>query len=313
MLAGNVVSAAHPSGAVAIADRDDPRQMLALEQQQLEITEKRYQAGGVSEYDVHSQRTARGADAGHASAAGAAARRHRSSTRRADGARLRPSAHVRASRLDSLHLPERAAVEPAFFTGTAASGHSRRGVLAASGQRQCGRGYGESVSADRAVGERWGSSARASPAAATSGTWARRWPSPSSTAEHCGRRSARRVAAYDEAGSVYRQTVLKRFAKWRTALRAIEHDAQTLQARTEAAATGARQHIRLQRSAMAPAASARSRLLDAQRQQLQTALDRVDYPPPAGTPTPPPLLQALGGGWWNEKPAGATANQKTQP
>ena len=44
------------------------------------------------------------------------------------------------------------------------------------------------------------------------------------------------VAAYEEAGANYQQVVLQAFEQVADSLRAIEHDAQTLQARTEAAA-----------------------------------------------------------------------------
>ena len=94
------------------------------------------------------------------------------------------------------------------------------------------------------------------------------------------------VAAYQEAGSVYQQTVLQAFREVADSLRAIEHDAQTLQARSEAAAQ-AESTYQIASQRYAAGGISQVALLDAQRQQLQTALDRVTSDP-AGTPIPPP-------------------------
>ena len=93
----------------------------------------------------------------------------------------------------------------------------------------------------------------------------------------------------------------RRFARCsRTAPRAIENDAQTLQARTEAATQAeVTYQIASQRF---DAGGSQVALLDAERQHLQTMLDRTTsaanrYADSAS------LLQALGGGWWNETQA----------
>jgi NodT family efflux transporter outer membrane factor (OMF) lipoprotein len=105
-------------------------------------------------------------------------------------------------------------------------------------------------------------------------------------------------ASYEEAGSVYRQTVLQAFREVADSLYAIRHDAQTLQARAEAAnsAEGAYQIAsqRYQAGGISQLA-----LLDTQRQQLQTALDRTSAAASryADSAT---LIEALGGGWWND-------------
>ena len=57
------------------------------------------------------------------------------------------------------------------------------------------------------------------------------------------------VAAYEEAGSVYQQTVLQAFREVADALRAIEHDAQALQARSRSGRSGRRAPTRSPRSA----------------------------------------------------------------
>ncbi len=57
MLAGNVVAAAIRAGRVGQEQIDLTAQMIALEESELKIAEQRYAAGGVSEYDLRSQRT----------------------------------------------------------------------------------------------------------------------------------------------------------------------------------------------------------------------------------------------------------------
>ena len=57
MLAGNVVSAAIREAQLQ-TQIEITRKLLGVQQQELKITEQRYRAGGVSDYDVRSQRTA---------------------------------------------------------------------------------------------------------------------------------------------------------------------------------------------------------------------------------------------------------------
>jgi NodT family efflux transporter outer membrane factor (OMF) lipoprotein len=104
-------------------------------------------------------------------------------------------------------------------------------------------------------------------------------------------------AAYQEAGSVYQQTVLQAFEQVADSLYAIQHDAQLLEARTEAASEAqAAYEIAAQR--YNAGGISELALLDAQRQQLQTTLDRTISAANrfADSAT---LFQALGGGWWN--------------
>ena len=56
MLAGNVVSAAIRQAQLR-SQIDITRQLLALQQQQLTITEKRVEAGGLPQYHINQQRT----------------------------------------------------------------------------------------------------------------------------------------------------------------------------------------------------------------------------------------------------------------
>ena len=57
MLAGNVVSAAIREAQLQ-TQIEITRKLLGVQQQELKITEQRYRAGGVSDYDLRSQRTA---------------------------------------------------------------------------------------------------------------------------------------------------------------------------------------------------------------------------------------------------------------
>ena len=79
--------------------------------------------------------------------------------------------------------------------------------------------------------------------------------------------------AYDEAASAYRGTVLESFREVADALYATERDAETLKARSEAAGEAEGAYGIAAKRYEAGGISEAS-LLDAERQQLQTALDR---------------------------------------
>lgn len=105
------------------------------------------------------------------------------------------------------------------------------------------------------------------------------------------------VAAYDAAAAAYQQTVLQALQQVADVLRALENDAQTLLARTQAADSAASSLAVTQRQYQAGGVSYLN-LLDAQRQRKQTDLDRISAQATRYTDTAA-LLQALGGGWWN--------------
>ena len=107
-------------------------------------------------------------------------------------------------------------------------------------------------------------------------------------------------AAYGEAGGVYRQTVLEAFKEVADALYAIQHDAETLRART-AAAGEAQAAYEIASERYQAGGISHLGLLDAQRQQLQTAVDRTTAAASRYTDSAT-LVQALGGGWWNRTP-----------
>lgn len=119
------------------------------------------------------------------------------------------------------------------------------------------------------------------------------------------RRSA--VAAYEQAGAAYREAVLLGFQNVADTLRALETDAVKLRERTEAAVQARSYHDIISARYEAGGVSFLS-LLDAQRklrgarlEQAQAIADR--YADSAA------LLQALGGGWWNE-PGQAESKEK---
>ena len=97
------------------------------------------------------------------------------------------------------------------------------------------------------------------------------------------------LASYEEADSVYRETVLQAFREVADALRAVQHDAETLQARGEAA-TQAQAAYDVAAQRYSAGGISQLALLGAERQQLQTTLDQIN-PPPAATPTPPPCCR----------------------
>jgi NodT family efflux transporter outer membrane factor (OMF) lipoprotein len=116
---------------------------------------------------------------------------------------------------------------------------------------------------------------------------------------HAEKRKAE--AAYQEANSVYRQTVLEAFGQVADTLTAIDHDAQTLHARSDAAADAdASYQIALGR--YQAGGIGELVLLEAERQWLQSELDRTGATA-ARYADSATLFQALGGGWWNTKSA----------
>jgi NodT family efflux transporter outer membrane factor (OMF) lipoprotein len=117
------------------------------------------------------------------------------------------------------------------------------------------------------------------------------------------------LAAYEEAGGAYQQTLLQAFREVADALGAIENDAQTLQARTEAARQ-AEVAYQIASQRFDAGGICQLALLDAQPQHLQTMLDRTTsaanrYSDSAS------LFQALGGGWWNVSETSSAAKAKS--
>ena len=110
------------------------------------------------------------------------------------------------------------------------------------------------------------------------------------------RRSA--VAAYEQAGAAYQETVLQALQNVADVLRALEADAARLQARAEAAERARRYSIITAERLKAGGVS-ETALLEATRQYRRAMLELAQatadrYADSAA------LLQALGGGWWQE-------------
>jgi NodT family efflux transporter outer membrane factor (OMF) lipoprotein len=112
------------------------------------------------------------------------------------------------------------------------------------------------------------------------------------------RRSA--LAAYDQAGAAYRETVLQGFREVADALRALEADGGRLRERADALAQARRyRDITVERYKAGGVSQAA--VLDALRQYRRARLEQAQaladrYADSAA------LLQALGGGWWSREP-----------
>ncbi|RQR65871.1 ABC transporter permease [Burkholderia sp. Bp9126] len=102
-------------------------------------------------------------------------------------------------------------------------------------------------------------------------------------------------AAYDAAFADYRQTVLLALQQVADAMRAVEQDAETLRSRDEAARDADASNT-ISAARYAAGGLSEFGLLDAQRQALQTALDRTRAQADRLADTAA-LFQALGGSW----------------
>jgi outer membrane protein TolC len=124
---------------------------------------------------------------------------------------------------------------------------------------------------------------------------------------HGGALAAQRraaIAAFDEAAANYRQTVLLAFANVADTLRALEFDAQTLAAVTDAYVQ-ARDAAQLAQKQFETGAVSYLSLLSAQQQFRQAAVVVVQARADRFADTAA-LFQAVGGGWWNAPQEPAT-------
>jgi NodT family efflux transporter outer membrane factor (OMF) lipoprotein len=131
---------------------------------------------------------------------------------------------------------------------------------------------------------------------------------------HGGELTAKRraaIAAYDQAEAQYRETVLQAFQNVADVLRALEKDAETLKAQSDAE-VAARESLDLARDQYELGAVNYLVLLNAERQHQQTTLTLVQAQAARFADTAA-LFQALGGGWWNreaEEKAVTESNKK---
>ena len=303
MLAGNVVSAAIRQAQLR-AQIDITRQMLALQQQQLTITEKRVSAGGLASYNISQQRTL----VEQTRAAIPPLEQQLDIVNHQLAVLIGKSpaeAHIGAITLDKLHLPEELpvslpsslvrqrpdirAAEALLHQASANVGVATANLYPQITLSASGGGIGTSFTQGGPVWSFGGSLAQ---------------PVFNGGALRAEKRKA--IAAFEEAGANYQQVVLQSFREVADSLRAIDHDAQTLQARTEAAAQ-AEVTYKIASQRFTAGGISQLALLDAQRQQLQTALDRTTSAASRYTDSAS-LFQALGGGWWNETKPAATGS-----
>ena len=303
MLAGNVVSAAIRQAQLR-SQIDITRQMLGLHKKELNIAERRYEAGGVSEYDVRSQRTL---VAQTRSELPSLEQQLDVIDHQLAVLMGKPpaEAHVASISLDGLNLPQELplslpsllvrqrpdirAAEALLHQASANVGVATANLYPQIVLSGSGGGIGTSLTSG---GDIWNFGASLAQPIFNGG------------ALRAEKRKA--VAAYQEAGSVYQQTVLQAFREVADSLQAMQHDAQTLQARTEAA-TQAEASYQIASQRFDAGGISQLALLDAQRQQLQTALDRTISVASRYSDSAT-LLQALGGGWWNDAQASATGS-----
>jgi NodT family efflux transporter outer membrane factor (OMF) lipoprotein len=115
------------------------------------------------------------------------------------------------------------------------------------------------------------------------------------------------LAALEEAQAQYRATVINAFQNVADALQAIKHDAATLRALV-AAEKAAAQSLEIARIQYRAGSTAYATVLDAEQRLLTARLDRVKAQAARFSDTAA-LLQALGGGWWNR----VDETQKSRP
>jgi NodT family efflux transporter outer membrane factor (OMF) lipoprotein len=307
MLAGNVVSAGVRQAQLR-AQIEITRKMVALQERTLAVAEQRFRAGGISEYDVRSQRTVL--------------------------AQIKASLPLLESQHDAVNhqlavlmgkTPAEAAVEelslddltlprelPASLPSSVA--RQRPDIRAAEAllHQACANVGMATANLYPLIELTAGAGAIGTSFADGGPIWnfGAQLAQPIFKGGSLRAEKRKAVAAYEEAGSAYQQTVLQAFREVADVLRAIEHDAQALQARSEAAAQAEGAYQIAARRYDAGGIS-QVALLDAQRQHLQTALDQVSSEA-ARFSDSATLFQALGGGWWNENQSGSTetAHQK---
>jgi NodT family efflux transporter outer membrane factor (OMF) lipoprotein len=294
MLAGNVVSAAIRQSQLR-AQIDLTKQMLTLQEQQLGIIERRVAAGGIATYNVSQQRTLVGQTRAlvppleqqldvvdHQLAVLLGKSPAEAQVEAIDLAKLRLPEELPVSLPSSLvrQRPDIRAAEALMHQASANVGVATANLYPQITLSASGGGIGTSFTSGGPIWSIGGALAQ---------------PIFNGGALRAEKRKA--VAAYEEAGANYQEVVLQAFEQVADTLRAIEHDAETLQARSEAASQAGITYNTASRRYGAGGISQLA-LLDAQRQYLETALDQTTiianrYEDSAA------LFQALGGGWWN--------------
>ena len=295
MLAGNVVSAAIRQAQLR-SQISITRQMLQLQQQQLGITEQRVHAGGLPQYEINRQRTL--VEQTRASIPPLEQQIVLVNHQLAVLIGKSPAeAEIQGINLDSLQLPNELPLS--LPSSLARQRPDIRASEALLHQASANVGLATAnlypqIVLSGSVGGIGTSFTKGADVWSVGASLAQ--PIFNGGALKAEKRKS--VAAYEEAGSAYQQTLLQAFREVADAMTAIENDAQTFQARTEAAAQA---EVTYQIAAQRFRAGGISELalLDAQRQHLQTTLDRTTSAASRLTDSAT-LFQALGGGWWDE-------------
>ena len=105
------------------------------------------------------------------------------------------------------------------------------------------------------------------------------------------------IAAYEQADAQYRHVVLQAFQNVADTLRALQYDAEALQAQT-LAEVSARQTLKMVEEQFRLGAINYIDLLDAEQQVQEAIINRIKAQAARYTDTAT-LYSALGGGWWN--------------
>ena len=290
MLAGNVVAAAIRQAEVR-KEIEITQQLVTVEQKELKIAEARERAGGISDFDVHSQRTQVAET--EATLPPLELQLDTIDDQLAALMGLSPAeAQVAGISLDALNLPaelpmtvpsELVRQRPDIRAAEALlhEASANVGVATANQYPQVvltGSGGGLGTRFDSG-GDVWNVGAALAAPIFNGG------------ALQAEKRKAQ--DAYDEAESAYRATVLESFREVADALYATERDAETLKARG-AAADEAEGAYGIAAKRFDAGGISEVNLLDAERQKLQTALDRENAAASRLTDSAT-LLEALGG------------------
>lgn len=295
MLVGNVVSAAIQQAELR-AQLDLTGQMVALEESQLRIVEQRYQAGGVSDYGVRSQRTLL------AQTRAALLALHQRLDVVNDRLAVLVGTSPAEARLPELSLHDLHLPEELPLTLPSSLVRQRPDIRAAEALlHQASANVGVATANLYPQIELSGSGGAIGTSFSNGGDIWNIGTSLTQPIFNGGALRARKrksQAAYEEAASVYRQTVLQALQQVADTLYAIEHDAEILHARVEAASNAeATYSIAYQR--YRAGGISQLAVLDAERQKLQTALDSSAAAATRYSDSAT-LFQALGGGWWND-------------
>ena len=300
MLAGNVVSAAIQQAKLQ-SQIDLTRKMIDAQQEELEISERRYEAGGISKSDLQSQRTALAQVRAGLPALEQQLDRVNDQLSLLMG-KSPAEARVRFVKLGDLALPRELPLSlPSSLV------RQRPDILAAESllRKACANvGIATANLYPQIVlsGDTGGVGTRLNKGG---GTWnieaSLAQPIYNGGALRAEKREA--ISDYHEADRAYRETVLEAFGQVADTLRAIEHDAETLQLRSEAE-SAAESNYRIASERYKTGGISEIMLLDAERQSLEASLSQsmatADRFRDSAT-----LFEALGGGWWNGNPGGS--------